>query len=138
MSNLRLFIADDSELMCSRLAEALIEIGGIEIVGIAHDANEAWKSIQLFKPDVAILDICMPGGSGIDVLKHIRESHYPTKVVIFTHYPYPQYRKRCMDLGADYFFDKYSDFEKFMEVSVDLAKKHLRSSGLDSAGGKAR
>jgi hypothetical protein len=43
-----------------------------------------------------------------------------------------------MDLGADYFFDKYTDFEKFMEVSVDLAKKHLRSSGLDSAGGKAR
>ncbi len=46
----------------------------------------------------------------------------PTKVVIYTHYPYPQYQKRCLALGADYFFDIYNDYEKLLVVAGELVK----------------
>jgi len=100
----------------------LKEIEGTEIAGIAHNAREAWLSIQKTKPDLTILDICLPDGSGIDVLRQIRTASLPTKVVIYTHYPYPQYQKRCLALGADYFFDKYNDYEKLFAVVGELVK----------------
>ena len=119
---LQLLIVDDSELMCTRLSQMLGEIEGTEIAGIAHNARDAWLSIKKTKPDLTILDICLPDGSGIDVLKQIRTAGLSTKVVIYTHYPYPQYQKRCLALGADYFFDKYSDYEKLLAVVGELVK----------------
>jgi len=119
---LRLFIVDDSELMCARLSQMLKEIEGTEIAGIAHTAREAWRCINKTAPDLTILDICLPDGSGVDVLKQIRTAGLSTKVVIYTHYPYPQYQKRCLALGADYFFDKYSDYEKLLAVVGELVK----------------
>ena len=44
------------------------------------------------------------------------------KALIYAHYPYPQYQKRCLALGADYFFDKYSDYEKLLAVVRELVK----------------
>jgi len=67
-----------------------------------------------------ILDIRMPGGSGIDVLEDIKKINAAPIVIILTNYPYPQYRKKCMAAGADYFFDKSSEFEKVTEVLKKL------------------
>lgn len=68
------------------------------------------------KTDVVILDIRMPGRNGLDVLRDIKEGSPESKVIILTNYPYPQYRRRCMEEGADFFFDKSSEFEKVTEV----------------------
>lgn len=99
----------------------LMEIKGTEVVGIAHNVRDAWPSIKKTKPDLTILDICLPDGSGIDVLKQIRAAGLSTKVAMYT-YSYSQYQKRCLDLGADYFFDKYSDYEKLLAVVGELVK----------------
>ena len=100
----------------------LAELPKNEIIGEAGDGEEAIKGILELHPDVVILDIRMPGGSRIDVPQAIkREDQVPT-VIMLTNYPYPQYRKKCMDLGADYFFDKYSEFEKVMETLEGLIK----------------
>jgi DNA-binding NarL/FixJ family response regulator len=129
LNKLSLFIAEDSELMCTRLAQILSEIEGTEILGFAFTVPDAFRYLNKIKPDIAILDICMPGGTGMDILKRIRKDGNRTKVIIYTHYPYPQYRKRCMQLGADYFFDKYTEFEKLFQVVKDL----VRQRGAESA-----
>ena len=49
--------------------------------------------------------------NGIDILKKIKESGDSTKVIIYAHYPFPQYKRKCSHFGADYFFDKYNDFD---------------------------
>jgi DNA-binding NarL/FixJ family response regulator len=98
-----------------------MEIEGTEIAGIAHNVRDAWPSIQKTKPDLTILGICLPDGNGIDVLKKIRAAGLSTKVYMCT-YAYAQYKKRCLDLGADYFLDKYSDYEKLLAVVGDLVK----------------
>jgi DNA-binding NarL/FixJ family response regulator len=113
---MKVFIADDSATVRERLITMLSELEGIEIVGQAQDAVEATKAILKLKPDVAILDIRMPGGSGIDTLRNIKRVTPAPKVIMLTNYPYPQYRKRCLDAGADFFFDKSSEFHKVTEV----------------------
>ena len=116
------FIADDSALLRERLIDMLSELDGIEIVGQAEDALSAVRSIHKLKPDVVILDIWMPGGSGFNVLQNIKKNKVANVVIMFTNYPYSQYRKKCMDEGADFFFDKSSEFEKITEVLRQLIK----------------
>ena len=113
---MKVFIADDSEVVCERLTTMLSELPGIEIIG----QGESIESIRRLHPDVVILDIRMPGGSGIDVLEDIKKINTALVVIVLTNYPYPQYRKKCMALGAEYFFDKATEFEKVTEVLETL------------------
>lgn len=113
---MKVFIADDSAPVRERLKTMLSELQGVEVAGQAGDAVEATKSILELKPDVVILDIRMPGGGGIDTLRNIKRVTPAPRVIMLTNYPYPQYRKRCMDAGADFFFDKSSEFHKVIEV----------------------
>jgi len=118
---LKLFIADDSEAILESLSDLLVEIRGLEIVGHAHNANEAIEKIKNSKPDVAILDIRMPGGSGIHVLETIKLYNKKILFIILTAYPYPQYRQICAEMGAEYFFDKSTEFHRVQEVLTELA-----------------
>ena len=117
---MRVVIADDSELFCKLLIADLSDIKGIEIVGQAHKGFETIQLIQELDPDVVILDIRMPGGNGIEVLRSIEKHNEVPVIIMLTNYPYPQYRKRCMEAGADYFFDKSSEFEKVFETLQHL------------------
>lgn len=119
----RVFIADDSMLIMERLKDMLSELPEIEIIGEARDGIGAIKAVRKLNPDVAILDIKMPGVDGIDVLKDIKNNNQYIKVIMLTNYPYPQYRKKCMELGADYFFKKSTEFENVMEALKQLIQK---------------
>jgi DNA-binding NarL/FixJ family response regulator len=120
---MKVFIADDSLVLRERLEEMLSDLTAIEIIGYAKDVPEAITSIRKLKPDVVILDIRMPGGSGIDVLQDIKKDNRTPVVIILTNYPYPQYRKKCMDLGADFFFDKSTEFEKITAVFKQMTER---------------
>jgi len=118
----RLFIADDSDILRSRLVDMLEEIEGVHIVGQAREASEAVESIEALDPDVVIMDIRMPDRDGIYALEAIRKKlRSRPKVIIFTNYPYLQYQKRCMDIGADFFFYKALEFENLIKLIRDLA-----------------
>jgi DNA-binding NarL/FixJ family response regulator len=119
---MKVLIVDDSNIVCDGLQQMLIGIADVEIVGQAHNAPDAIASIAGSNPDVVILDISMPGKSGIDVLKDIRAKKLPIRVIMLTNYPYPQYRKKCGELGADYFFDKVTEIEEIPNVIEALAK----------------
>ena len=80
---MKVFIADDSEVVCERLTTMLSELPGIEIIG------QSIESIRRLHPDVVILDIRMPGGSGIDVLEDIKKTNTAPVVIVLTNYPYP-------------------------------------------------
>ena len=65
---------------------------------------------------MVILDIRMPGGSGIDVLDGMKRDRVTPTVIVLTNYDYPQYRKKCLQSGASFFFDKSAEFEKVAQV----------------------
>ena len=113
---MKIFIADDSDEVRKRIVAMLSDLERIDTIGQAENVQDAIASIREFGPDVVILDIRMPGGSGIDVLEGIEKKNQVPIVIMLTNYPHSQYRKRCMEAGADFFFDKSVEFEKVIEV----------------------
>lgn len=96
--------------MRERMLALLSEISGITVVGHAEDELGAIERIDTLLPDVVILDLNLQSGSGFEVLKNIKQRHPATKVMVLTNYADDFYVKRCMDAGADYFFDKSFQF----------------------------
>ncbi|HWR20606.1 MAG TPA: response regulator transcription factor [Verrucomicrobiae bacterium] len=120
---MRVFIVDDSAPVLERLAAVVSELAvTIELVGQAQDAPGAAEAIRRLKPDLVILDLRIPGGGGIHVLREIKQHAPAPIVVILTNYPYPQYRKQCHEAGADFFFDKSMDFDKVPALLQQLAR----------------
>ncbi len=113
---MKVLIADDSSIMRRRLTQMINELNFVDDLFEAHDFDQTIKGLSDIRPHVLILDIRMPGGSGIDVLKTIKFETRPQVVIVFTNYAYTQYFEKCMKLGADYFFDKSADIEKLVEV----------------------
>lgn len=116
-------IVDDSELVCSGLEAMLLEIEGVRIAGKARGVRGAIESITRLQPDFVILDIRLMDGSGIDVLREIKKMDPAPTVLVLTNYPYPQYEKKCLDLGAEYFLDKVTEIEKVSRIIKSLIQE---------------
>jgi DNA-binding NarL/FixJ family response regulator len=127
---MKIVIADDSSLLRDRIKSLLNSINNVSVVGEAENGMEALQLIREKEPDLAILDIRMPEINGIEVLKKIRKLKMKTRVCILTSYPYPQYRKRCLEAGADYFLSKTEDFEQIEIVISDLLKETVIPEGI--------
>lgn len=117
---LKVFITDDSVLVRERLVGLLSELEAVELVGQAENAPEAIETIQRSRPDVVILDIRLPGGNGIEVLKAIKQNVPAPIVIMLTAFPYRQFHEKCQEAGAEYFFDKASEFHRIVEVLKQL------------------
>ncbi len=123
---MKVLIVDDSAIVRERLKAMLSEIMELENISQAKDSLEAISSFQKLHPEVVLLDILMPGGSGIDVLEKIKKSSRPPLVIVLTNYPYSQYRRKCIDAGADFFFDKSTEFDKVTEVLKQWSQNQSR------------
>lgn len=117
------FLADDSIVLRERVLEMLRDIPGVEVLGCAEDGLHAIDCIRELHPDAVILDIQLPRGTGLDILKNIRPAGGAPLMIIFTNFSYPQYRKRALESGAQYFFDKTTEFEKLRELFEQLTRR---------------
>jgi len=81
---MRVLIVDDSNVVIQRLTSRLVEVTGIEIVGHADNVVDAVREIRKAQPDVVILDIGLPGGSGIDVLESLKEDQFKPIVIVLS------------------------------------------------------
>ncbi|MFQ5630920.1 MAG: response regulator transcription factor [bacterium] len=109
-------IVDDSEVIRDRLCKRLSRLTGVQIAWQAEDAQKAIAAIRQQPPDAVILDLHMPGSSGFEVLKKATKECPHITVIILTNYALPLLKKRCIKAGADYFFDKSTEFEKVVAV----------------------
>ena len=122
---MKLLIADDSAFLRQRLSRLITELTGIENIIYAEDVPASIKAIIEAKPDVVMLDIQMPGGSGIDVLKKVQKEDQRPVFIVFTNYPYQRFRKACFAAGADFFFDKSFDQNQLLALLNKLKQKTL-------------
>ncbi|MCP4218588.1 MAG: response regulator [bacterium] len=123
---MKLLLVDDSHDLLAALTELLMA-RGIEIVGQAFDEEGALNFFKAHHPDVIILDIRLKKGSGLNVLEYIKTHNPGVTVIMLTNYPYPQYRKKCMALGADFFFDKSTEFSRAVKIVGRLCKNESLS-----------
>lgn len=87
----------------------------MQLVGEAADGDSAWNLIQQFQPDIALLDIRMPGQDGIELARRIKDSGTPTKAIMLTSFDAQQYVLAALAAGAKGFIVKSS-------VAVELTQ----------------
>jgi DNA-binding NarL/FixJ family response regulator len=106
---MRAIVVDASAAVRVRLVERLRE-AGIDVVGEAGRAEEALALARSLQPDAIVLDMQLPGRSGLEILPALRADTRAV-IVVVTNAPHPRYRDQCLALGADFFFDKSSEFD---------------------------
>jgi len=115
----RIFIVEDSATIRSRLVELLCEIEGVCVVGEAETPADAVTGIQQTKPHCVVLDYQLIGGTGVDVLRAVHPGSPEIGFVVLTNHPNAQYRRVCMEAGANWFLDKSTEFGKIKEVVTE-------------------
>lgn len=93
-------IADDHPVVRSGLRTLLESEEGIEVVGEADTAEEAVRKVRAHKPTVLVLDLMMPGTTGIEALPAIREANEETRIVVLTFQSDPTYARAALREGA--------------------------------------
>lgn len=99
-NKLRILVADDHELVRRGIRGVLRARRGWKVVSEAAEGREAVEKANKLKPDIAIVDISMPGLDGLQVTRQIRETSPATKVVILTMHESDQMVRRVLDAGA--------------------------------------
>ncbi len=122
--SVKVFLVDDSVVIRERLKRMLADVQGVQVIGEAADALAlTTDSILKQKPDVVLLDIHLLDGSGIDVLQRLKKAKPAPAVIILTNYPYPQYRQKCLEAGADFFFVKSTEFDRVVPALKQLIQR---------------
>ena len=127
-SMMKLFVADDSAAIRGRIVKILMDVPNAVVVGEASDGFETMRGIPVSKPDLVILDLQMPKGTGIEILPQIKNLSPPPLVMVLTNYATSRHREACARLGADYFFDKSREFEDAIGTIERLANGHPQSN----------
>jgi|ERR1043166_4181351 DNA-binding NarL/FixJ family response regulator len=125
---MKLLVVDKAAPLMARLASAAGEIDGVTVVGKARHARTALEEARRLEPDVVILDVRLPGGSGVSLLEAIKQEMPQIIVIIFSSDGASQYRERCALGGADYFFEKNSQCRLFLATLARLSANKVREA----------
>ncbi|HZN46152.1 MAG TPA: response regulator transcription factor [Ramlibacter sp.] len=105
---LKVFLVEDLPRMRSLLGDVFSTIGGLSVVGAAGTEAEAklWLEEHPGGWDVAVIDLVLDQGAGMEVIRRCKAEPGGGQVVVFSSYATPGVRQHCLDLGADAVFDK--------------------------------
>lgn len=113
--DLGVLVADDSTLVRNRLVRFLRDMAGIGEIREASNGADAVRRTLARPPDVLVLDVRMPGGTGLDVLNALRaEGAVPALVLVWTNFTDTHTRDRFLAAGAHGFFDKSTEFQDML------------------------
>ena len=119
---IRVVLADDHPLTRAGISAYLAQESSVELIGEAEDGHQAWKLIEELRPDVALLDIRMPGEDGVAVARRVKESSLPVSVVMLTSYDAQQYVLASLRAGARGFILKTATPEEISRAISTVAK----------------
>ena len=106
-----------------KVMKVISEIKDVTVVGQAGNTIETVLLTKELNPDLIVLDIKMPGGTGMDIIGDIKKFNPKIVIIILTIHHFPQYKEKCINAGADYFFSKSGEFEKIIDVIEELISK---------------
>ena len=121
---MRILIADDHPLVRAMVRQVLAGAFGDAAFGEAGNATEALHCIQLEDWDVVVLDVFMPGRSGLDILRDIRAAQPQLPVLILTAYSEEEFAVRVIESGADGFLTKDCPIEDLIVAVRKVTTGH--------------
>jgi DNA-binding NarL/FixJ family response regulator len=119
-NKLKVLIVEDSKIIINRIKSMLHDNKNITVVGEAIDYNGTMRMIEKKAPHAVLLDFRLQGVGGMEILKAIKQKYTGIKVIMLTVHYELYYKKLCKKAGADYFFDKATEFEKIPEVLISM------------------
>jgi two-component system, NarL family, nitrate/nitrite response regulator NarL len=133
---LRIVIADDHPLFRAGIVRALDGDARFTVVGEAGDGPTAERLIHERRPDLALLDLRMPGADGLQLLARLRHHEPPVAVVVLTAYTDASLVHSAMAAGAEGYVAKDSDRTRILDVLIDVAagRRRVEVPGDASAG----
>jgi DNA-binding NarL/FixJ family response regulator len=120
---MKVFLVEDSPLVCERLVEMIESGGKNRVVGQAATYDDALSGIAATAPDVGIFDVQLARGNGIDALAEAKRRMPGLVGIVMSNYATPQHEKASGRAGADHFLDKSADFERITEILASIAAR---------------
>lgn len=114
---MKVMIVDNSNLLQERLMSALRKIDENMSISQAWCCKEALELFAELETDTVILDLELPDGSGIHLLQQFKKTNPSVYVAILTNLPAIEFKMRCIELGADRFFDKKNISELLLTLN---------------------
>lgn len=112
----KILLIDDSAMVGPRILKLLSAIPAVRLLGQAMTAKDGLQVCEEADPDIVILDINLPDGSGIRLLKELKIRKPHIRVIMLTNSSNEFYSKKCADLGAEFFLDKTKEFPQIIEL----------------------
>ena len=127
---IRIIIVDDHPVVRRGLKQILQEQPDVKVVGEAESAVEALKIIRTIDCDAVVLDISLPGASGVEILKQLKHEYQKLPVLILSVHPEEQYAVRVMKAGASGYLTKESAPEELVKAirKITSGGKYISSS----------
>ena len=124
---IKVILCDDHALIRRGIRDTLADAADIEVIGEAGDYGELRSLLRDRTPDVLVLDINLPGRSGLDVLHVLKEEGATFKVLVVSMYPEDQYAMRALKAGASGYLNKGSDAAQIVAAvrTVSQGKKYV-------------
>lgn len=128
-SRIRVFVADDHAIVREGLVQLLQLQPDLTVVGASADGTQCLRLISELTPDVAVLDISMPGLNGIDVTASLRQAGLPVQVVILSMHSSPEFVFKALEVGAKAYLQKESAAAEVVEAirAVHAGRRYLDS-----------
>jgi two-component system LytT family response regulator len=123
---LRVLIVDDELLGRQRLEDLVRHEENVEVVGMAHDGEQAVRAIRELAPDLVFLDVQMPKRTGLDVVREVGPDHMPTTIFVTA---YDQHALQAFELAAIDYLVKPFDDERF-EQAFRRARRLIELEGV--------
>lgn len=120
---MNILIVDDTDLIRSLIRDMLALLPFSTNIEEAADVPQALSILSRWQPDVVTLDLQLPGGSGLAVLRAIKQAGLSSTVIALTSLADPQIRQACLAAGASFFLEKSSEMEKLPAILRTLAGK---------------
>ena len=134
----RILLVDDHPLVREGLRARLAEVAGIDVVGEAGNADEAFARVDMLRPDLVLMDVGMKQVNGIELTARLRERHPSLRVLMLSMYDNPEYVHRALDAGAMGYVLKEAPSEEIVSAILAVAAgRQFLGSGLAARGGRA-
>lgn len=122
---IRVVLADDHAVVRNGIRDFLQDEPDIRVVGEASDGLAARRLIAELRPDVAILDVRMPGATGIEVVEWLREERLPVRTLVLTAFDDEPVAMRALQAGAHGYVLKTADAEEIIEAVRSVAEGQM-------------
>ncbi|WP_028220914.1 response regulator [Paraburkholderia oxyphila] len=119
---LHVFLVDDPTPVRRKISEAFSAIPDVVVVGEAEDTATALTEIATSGADVAVIDLRLTASSGIELIAQLSREQPEVVTVVLTNHSTAPFRTACQRAGAEFFFDKTSEFDAACHAIEALVK----------------